>query len=111
MFIGAELAHRQSIGLNTLMDGSHGQRPPATLQEMIKRAILGSPHQGLILDEIVQAIRERFAHYTLENQVWPVSGSILFIILFPECFGLFFTLIPFSLSCHYVLYPVLYLIN
>ena len=108
LFTGAELVHRQSIGLNTLMD-VQGHCPPATLPEIIKKAILGSPHQGLTLNDIVQAIKERFAYYILENEGWPVSSSILFIILFQRMFLHFLRsyyilillslcFIPFSLS-------------
>ena len=103
MFTGAERTHRQTIGLNTLMDGIQGHPPPATYREMIKRAILGSPHQGLVLQEIIQAIKERFAHYILEHEGWPVSGSTLIIILFPDNVSACSSLL-FHLHCHNIMF-------
>jgi len=73
MFIDAELAQRDLVGLLTLMDGPIDHCPQDLLMHIIRCAILGSPHQILRLSEIQKAMRIRFEHFVKIHDAWPVS--------------------------------------
>ena len=82
MCIEEEIAHRESVGMNTLEgDPTHGG-PTATMSEVMCRAILGSPEQRLYCHEIYEAVRERFRYFVIQSDVeWPVCGIIPFFLV------------------------------
>jgi hypothetical protein len=81
VFAEAGIVQRESLGLNSLTDGQPAgptHRPPHTIAEIIRGAILGSPCHKLTLEELRIAIRARFVYYAnLENDAWLVSSSFL----------------------------------
>jgi len=76
IFIAAELAQRDSVGLNTLSEGPIDHCPQDSIRHIMSCAILGSPHQMLKLGDIRKAMRIRFEQFVLVHDWWPVSVFI-----------------------------------
>jgi hypothetical protein len=85
VFTETEISRRESLGLNSLTDGEPAgpdYRPPHTSAEIVKSAIIGSPHHKLALSEIRRAMEERFAYYgNPKNVSWRVSSLSLAVFL------------------------------
>lgn len=72
------------IGLHSLVDPAPGQRPDYALPTLVKLAIFSSPKKRLTLQEIYQALQDRFEWYR-ENDAWKVGHPVLFIYVNFEC--------------------------
>lgn len=64
----------EDIGLERLVDPSPGERPDYALPTLVKLAIFSSPKKRLTLQEIYQALQDRFEWYK-ENDAWKVGTS------------------------------------
>jgi hypothetical protein len=68
----------QPVSLASLDDPPPGQKPSQSLPIMVKLAIYGSPRKRLTLQEIYQAIEQRFEWYRDPgNKSWKVCDSTL----------------------------------
>lgn len=69
------LAPDQELSLNALPDPRPGERPGQPLPILAQFAILGSPQRRLTLQEIYQALEDRFEWFRQdENRSWQVCG-------------------------------------
>lgn len=62
----------EDIGLECLVDPPPGERPDYALPTLVKLAIFSSPKKRLTLQEIYQALQDRFEWYK-ENDAWKVG--------------------------------------
>lgn len=65
----------EDIGLDCLVDPSPGERPDYALPTLVKLAIFSSPKKRLTLQEIYQALQDRFEWYR-ENDAWKVGTAV-----------------------------------
>jgi len=69
------------VGLNALADPPPGEKPNYPLPTLIKLAIYGSPRRRLTLQEIYQALEDRFEWFRLRTDElsWKVRMSRLHV--------------------------------
>jgi hypothetical protein len=75
------------VGLNALADPPPGEKPNYPLPTLIKLAIYGSPRRRLTLQEIYQALEDRFEWFRqrTDELSWKVRVQRLHFL--PFCFG------------------------
>ncbi|EIM90899.1 winged helix DNA-binding domain-containing protein, partial [Stereum hirsutum FP-91666 SS1] len=73
----------EDIGLECLVDPPPGERPDYALPTLVKLAIFSSPKKRLTLQEIYQALQDRFEWYK-ENDAW--KNSIRHSLSLRSCF-------------------------
>lgn len=76
-FLG--LSPDQELSLNALADPPAGQRPGQSIPTLSQLAILGSPTKRLTLQEIYQALEDRFEWFRLnrDDKSWQVRACII----------------------------------
>ncbi|KIP07645.1 hypothetical protein PHLGIDRAFT_70766, partial [Phlebiopsis gigantea 11061_1 CR5-6] len=80
------LAPEEEVSLNTLTEPPNGEKPGYPYPTLIKLAIYGSPNKRLTLQEIYQALIDRFQWFkdNAEDKAW--QGSIRHNLSLNKCF-------------------------
>ena len=70
------LAPEEEVSLNSLVEPPNGEKPGYPYPTLIKLAIYGSPNKRLTLQEIYQALIDRFQWFkdNSEDKAWQVCG-------------------------------------
>ncbi|KAI0749389.1 hypothetical protein C8Q80DRAFT_1074468, partial [Daedaleopsis nitida] len=76
----------QELSLNALADPPAGQRPGQSIPTLSQLAILGSPLKRLTLQEIYQALEDRFEWFRLNTGDKSWQNSIRHNLSLYKCF-------------------------
>ncbi|EJF64747.1 hypothetical protein BD309DRAFT_839469, partial [Dichomitus squalens] len=80
------LSPDQELSLRALPDPAPGQRPGQSIPTLSQLAILGSPNKRLTLQEIYQALEERFEWFALNKDDKSWQNSIRHNLSLYKCF-------------------------